>query len=57
MEARRSYFMRRAAQERSAADRAIGDAARNAHLELEKRYRDLVGRTAGADTDETASAA
>ena len=44
METRRSYFMRRAAQERSAADHAIGDAARTAHLELEKRYRDLIGR-------------
>ncbi len=39
----RSYFMRRAAQERSAADHAAGEAARSAHLELERRYRELVG--------------
>jgi hypothetical protein len=44
MEKDRSYFMRRAAQERSAADRASGRAARVAHLELERRYRELVGR-------------
>jgi hypothetical protein len=43
MENNRSYFMRRAAQERSAADRASGDAARRVHLELARRYRDLVG--------------
>ena len=43
MENDRSYFMRRAAQERSAADRAWGKAARVAHLELERRYRELVG--------------
>ena len=56
METRRSYFMRRAAQEKSAADHAIGEAARTAHLELEKRYRDLVGN--GVEIDpETASAA
>jgi hypothetical protein len=39
----RSYFMRRAAQERSAADRASANSARIAHLELERRYRELVG--------------
>jgi hypothetical protein len=43
MENDRSYFMRRAAQERSAADRASGNAARIAHLEMERRYRELVG--------------
>ena len=42
MEKNRSYFMRRAAQERSAADRAAGEAARQAHQELEKHYRKLV---------------
>jgi hypothetical protein len=42
MENVRSYFMRRAAQERSAADHASGQAARSAHLELERRYRELV---------------
>lgn len=43
MEKDRNYFMRRAAQERSAADHASGKAARHAHLELERRYRELVG--------------
>jgi len=43
MENDRSYFMRRAAEERSAADHASGKAARFAHLELERRYRELVG--------------
>ena len=39
----KSYFLRRAAQERSAADHASGRAARTAHKELEPRYRELVG--------------
>jgi hypothetical protein len=39
----KSYFMRRAAQERSAADHASDRAARHVHLELERRYRELVG--------------
>jgi hypothetical protein len=43
MENNKNYFMRRAGQERSAANHASGKAARLAHLELEKRYRDLVG--------------
>jgi hypothetical protein len=43
MENNRSYFMRRAAQERSAADTADGDRARKAHLEMARRYRELVG--------------
>jgi hypothetical protein len=43
MESKRSYFMRRAAQERSAADRASAEPARRAHLELARRYRELVG--------------
>jgi hypothetical protein len=38
----RSYFMRRAAQERSAAANAAGDEARDVHSELAKRYRKLV---------------
>ena len=42
MEKDRTYFMRRAAQERSAADHASGKAARHAHLELERRYRELI---------------
>ena len=37
----RSYFMRRAAQERSAVDNASGDKAREAHQELARRYRGL----------------
>lgn len=50
MENDRSYFMRRAAQERSAADNASGNEARHAHQELERRYRELVGtvRPSGA---------
>ena len=39
----RSYFMRRAAQERSAADHAADAAARKAHKELAERYQNLVG--------------
>jgi hypothetical protein len=42
MKNNRSYFMRRAAQERSAAEHAADEAARDAHLELAKRYRALV---------------
>ena len=56
MENRRTYFMRRAAQERSAADHAGSTAAKEAHLELERRYRDLVGRQVG-ELGETAPAA
>jgi hypothetical protein len=37
----RSYFMRRAAQERSAAAQASGEKAREAHRELARRYHDL----------------
>lgn len=51
METGRTYFMRRAAQERAAAEHASDGAARDAHLELEKRYRELVGRTAAADAE------
>lgn len=43
MENNRSYFMRRAAQERSAADNAADETARAAHRELEKRYLALIG--------------
>lgn len=56
METKRSYFMRRAAQERSAADRADGDAARKAHLELEKRYRALVVNGPIGETEPVAAA-
>jgi hypothetical protein len=43
MENDRSYFTRRAAQERTAADQARNNAARDAHLDMERRYRELVG--------------
>lgn len=47
MEGKRSYFMRRAAQERSAAQRAASGRARQAHEELAERYQDMVrGRSA-----------
>ncbi len=42
MENDRSYFMRRAAEERSAADNASDGAARDAHLEMARRYRNLL---------------
>jgi hypothetical protein len=38
----RSYFMRRAAQERSAADNASGTEARKAHEAMAQRYKELV---------------
>lgn len=41
METNRTYFMRRAAQERSAATRASGK-AREAHQAMADRYKDLV---------------
>ena len=50
----RTYFMRRAAQERSAADHASGNAARSAHLELERRYRERIGH-ANAEPARTAA--
>jgi hypothetical protein len=43
MEKDKSYFMRRAAQEHTAAEGSSGDAARGAHEELERRYRELAG--------------
>lgn len=42
MENDQSYFMRRAAQERSAAHKAGHRKARKAHEELADRYQDLV---------------
>ena len=47
----RSYFMRRAAQERSAADHASDQAARDAHLQMAQRYRKLIG--ASKETEPT----
>jgi hypothetical protein len=41
MESNRTYFMRRAAQERSAATRSRGK-ARKAHTEMAERYGNLV---------------
>ena len=38
----RSYYMRRAAQERSAASNATGEKAREAHEQMADRYRELV---------------
>lgn len=56
MEKERTYFMRRAAQEHSAADRASDKASQRAHLELERRYRDLVGTVAAPQrSDRTAA--
>lgn len=41
MRSDRSYFMRRAAQERSAAANASDGKAREAHQEMARRYRGL----------------
>ncbi len=53
MESNRTYFMRRAAQERSAAVNADGK-ARQAHLELAERYQELTHSE--VETEETPSA-
>jgi hypothetical protein len=50
----RSYFMRRAAQERSAAAHAAGAKAREAHAELARRYRGLVKTSDDARESEPA---
>ena len=55
MENDRTYFMRRAAQERSAASNAEGAKAKSAHETLAERYHDLAHR-AGAPAPETAPA-
>ena len=55
MENDRSYFMRRAAQERSAATRARSTKARAVHESMAKRYRDLAGSDA-ANADRETSA-
>ena len=53
MESDRTYFMRRAAQERSAAVNADGK-ARRAHLELAERYQELThNRTTAEEASET----
>ena len=50
----RSYFMRRASQERSAAANAASERAREAHSELAKRYRKLVGASSADALEEPA---
>ena len=47
MEANRSYFMRRAAQERSAASRSTDTNAREAHQKMAQRYQQLVSGEPG----------
>jgi hypothetical protein len=42
METNRTYFMRRAAQERSAASRSTHATARKAHEKMAERYQELV---------------
>jgi hypothetical protein len=42
MENNRTYFMRRAAQERSAASRSSHATARKAHEKMAERYQELV---------------
>lgn len=49
----RTYFMRRAAQERSAALNADGK-ARDAHLELAERYQELTHSAAPAEEQPSA---
>jgi hypothetical protein len=56
MQKDQSYFMRRAAEERSAADHASDAAARNAHLELARRYLERVGATQMSEPGERSSA-
>jgi len=50
----RSYFMRRAAQERSAAANAAGDKAREAHREMARRYRGLATDSKAEATEQPA---
>lgn len=51
----RSYFMRRAAQEQSAAENATCEEARHAHLEMARRYQCLA-EASNEDPAETAPA-
>ena len=46
MEDNRSYFMRRAAEERSAATQARDSKVRAVHEDLAQRYRELVHESA-----------
>ena len=51
----RSYFMRRAAQEHSAAANATGDKAREAHQEMARRYQGLASDTKSEAAEQSAS--
>lgn len=50
MENNRSYFMRRAAQERSAATQARDNKVRAVHQTLAERYHELADAAGGAET-------
>jgi hypothetical protein len=54
MENNRTYFMRRAAQERSAASRSAHATARQAHEKMAERYQELAQ---SSDTGERSTAA
>ena len=56
MEQNHGYLMRRAAQERSAADHAAGAKARAAHLELARRYRERLGARQPSEPEPTVEA-
>jgi hypothetical protein len=47
MECDYDYFLRRAAEEREAAQRAAHPTARQSHLELAARYEDVAAATTG----------
>ena len=47
MENNRSYFLRRAEQERLAASHSADSNARQAHLAMAQRYEDLAGLAEG----------
>ena len=50
MESNRSYFMRRAAQERSAATQARDTKVRAVHETLAARYNELANETGSGET-------
>lgn len=45
-----AYFSRRADEERAAADKAAGEEARHAHLEMAERYDALARSIAGHES-------
>lgn len=55
MDTDRSYFAWRAAEERSAAERASDQAARGAHLEMARLYGELVRPTRQAEESSSAA--